>query len=325
MVQSELMRHKHKLMSFVLLAFAVICLLALHKDLATVSLVPVLHAWPLLMGAIVLSLINYMLRITRWQWYLARLGHHFNFSFSGLTYVAGFAFTLSPGKVGEVIRARYYRDAGVPLAHVGAAFFTERLLDVAAMALLSLLIVEALPGNGLNLWGVAAVVAAVAVLATFMPWQRWIARYISGGDDAAVSLLQRAVRGLIATFANARRLLGPDLLWSGFALGLLAWTAEGIGLYVLASIYPDAHLQLLPTIGIYAVAVIVGALSFLPGGLGSTEAMMTMLLVAQGVPVSEALVITLLCRLVTLWLAILLGWLAIFGLRRATVPVTEAA
>jgi uncharacterized membrane protein YbhN (UPF0104 family) len=59
------------------------------------------------------SLLNYVLRVVRWRWYLGRLGHPLTVGFSALSYVAGFAFTLSPGKVGEVGRARYYLESAL--------------------------------------------------------------------------------------------------------------------------------------------------------------------------------------------------------------------
>jgi uncharacterized protein (TIRG00374 family) len=78
------------------------------------------------------------------------------------------------------------------------------------------------------------------------------------------------------------------------------------------------HLDPMTAVGIYAVAVLVGGLSFLPGGVGSTEAVMTTLLATHGYSVSQALLITLTCRLVTLWLAVGLGWIAVFALRQRT-------
>lgn len=64
-------------------------------------------------------------------------------------------------------------------------------------------------------------------------------------------------------------------------------------------------------VGIYAIAVLAGALSFLPGGLGGTEAVMGVLLVAFGADGATAVAITLLCRLATLWFAVALGGLAV--------------
>jgi uncharacterized protein (TIRG00374 family) len=70
--------------------------------------------------------------------------------------------------------------------------------------------------------------------------------------------------------------------------------------------------------------VLVGALSLLPGGLGSTEAVMTALLATQGYALGDALLITILCRIVTLWLAVCIGWLAVFVLRQKWVPMVSS-
>jgi uncharacterized protein (TIRG00374 family) len=60
-------------------------------------------------------------------------------------------------------------------------------------------------------------------------------------------------------------------------------------------------------VGIYAVSVLVGALSFIPGGLGSTEAVMGLMLGLVGADLTTAVSATLVCRLATLWFAVLLG------------------
>ena len=89
-----------------IVAFALWCAVKLRSELAATSLAPVWHSWSLVLVAALMSLINYVLRAIRWRWYLARLGHAFSFKYALLTYCAGFAFTLSPGKLGEVARAR---------------------------------------------------------------------------------------------------------------------------------------------------------------------------------------------------------------------------
>ena len=53
--------------------------------------------------------------------------------------------------------------------------------------------------------------------------------------------------------------------------------------------------------------MLVGSLSFLPGGLGTNEAVMIGLLVMNGLPEVAAVSATLICRLATLWFAVALG------------------
>ena len=295
------------------LAFVVWCAFALRGDLQQVSLAPLLRSWNLLAVAAVLSLMNYGFRILRWRWYLARLGHPLPLHFAGLTFIAGFAYTLSPGKVGEMIRARYYLPLGIPLPTVAGAFFAERLLDVVAMAALAALLLADLPDYRNAVYVAAALVLVLLVLLSVLPWRFLRARFESA--SGLPRLVRRVLVGVTSTLAATRPLLQPVPLAMGFSMGLLAWGLEGFGLGVLSGVSPS-HLGMLAAVGIYAVAVLVGALSFLPGGLGSTEAVMSTLLVAHGMALGDAVFVTLACRIVTLWLAVVLGWVAVLSLRQ---------
>ena len=103
-----------------------------------------------------------------------------------------------------------------------------------------------------------------------------------------------------------RRCFSLPAMSMGLVIGLLAWFAEGFGFWwLLAEI--GHPLPLTTAVFIYAFAMLVGALSFLPGGLGSSEAVMFGLLVLNGVPEVTAVTATLICRLATLWFAVALG------------------
>jgi uncharacterized protein (TIRG00374 family) len=302
--------------------FAIACLYGLRGDLALISLAPLARSWDLVALAALASLMNYAFRIIRWQRYLARFGRSLPLGFTALTYVAGFAFTVSPGKVGEMARARYYSRLGISLADVAGAFFVERLMDVMAMLVLAALLVAAAPRYHVAMWSAGGVVVAVLVTLALLPWSS-----IAGKLESQAHLPQ-AVRhvgvGVAQALGAARSLLSPGALLFGFLMGLAAWGFEGLGLYMLGSLFPAVHLGAATGVGIYAVAVLVGAISFLPGGLGSTEAVMTALLTAQGFALGDALLVTIVCRVVTLWLAVLIGWLAIFVLRQRLVPAVSS-
>ena len=303
--------------------FVVVCLYGLRGDLALISLAPLARSWDLVAVAAVCSLLNYVVRILRWQRYLHRLGRSLPLGFTGLTYIAGFAFTVSPGKVGEMARARYYSRAGISLSDVAGAFFVERLMDVMAMIVLAALIVSAAPRYQFAMWSAAVITLTVLVLLAVLPWSS-IASRLETATHLPRALAQFAV-GVAKGLGAARSLLSPGVLLSGFASGLVGWGLEGLGLYALGSIFPAAHLSAATGVGIYGVAVLVGALSFLPGGLGSTEAVMTALLTTQGYPVGDALVVTIACRIVTLWLAVCMGWLAVLALRHRLLPAVSSS
>ncbi|QEP42187.1 UPF0104 family protein [Ectothiorhodospiraceae bacterium BW-2] len=308
--------------------FLIWCVIAFYDDILQIEWRQLFSAPEAVAIAIGLSLFNYLLRSLRWQLYLRQLGYRFATAFVVKTYLAGFAFTLSPGKVGEMVRGRYYHQHGVAYTTTAAAFFVERLLDLLAMVTLVLLAVATATDYGwligLTLGGLTALVAILIVT----PWQRVEERF----DRRSVSLFSRLSLPLIETLKGAQQLLTPKLLLGGLLLGVIAWGAEGVGLMVIGAMIPTITIDWATATAIYAVAIIMGALSFLPGGLGSTEAVMAALLVAHGYTLPDAMLLTLVCRLVTLWLAVAIGWGAVWQLRHSnrdsclttrTKPTTE--
>jgi glycosyltransferase 2 family protein len=290
------------------------CCYRLRGDLLQLSLGQVLKSWDLVALAALLSLLNYAVRVVRWRSYLGRLGHRFSLRFTALTFVAGFAYTLSPGKVGEMARARYYLPLGVPLTDVAAAFFAERLMDLIAMLVLSALLVEATTRFQGPMVLAAVLIVTILAALTLIPWERAAARLKS---SARLPRLARAVTvPILDALVSTRPLLKPVPLLLGFVLALLAWGFEGVGFGVLCSLDPGTAITMGAAAGIYAIAVLIGGLSLLPGGLGSTEAVMTALLVSRSMTLPQAILVTLSCRLVTLWLAVLLGWIAVLILRQ---------
>jgi uncharacterized protein (TIRG00374 family) len=261
-----------------------------------------------------LSLLNYALRVVRWGYYLRHMGHRLPWAFCGMTYLAGFAFTLSPGKVGEMVRARYYQPYNIPLSDVTAAFFAERLMDLIVILLLALVMLAGLPAYKLVMWLGIGLVGACVLGLLLMPWARvqaWLEAH-PRADKAHI----KALTGAASMLLSARRFLGPQMLGMALLLGFIAWGAEAIGFKLVGDVIePQAPMPWATAIGIYATATLVGALSFLPGGLGSTEAVMASLLFASGFALPEALLLTLLCRILTLWLAVVIGWLCVWLLR----------
>ena len=250
-----------------------------------------------------LSLVNYALRFVRWQGYLSRLGYSVPRGLSFRYYLAGFAFTTTPGKAGEAVRSVYLKQHGVPYAQSLSALFVERLSDLAAIILLSAL--------GVWFFGkyvVLIVLSVVAVALLILTLQSSRVRTLlrAGVVKRLPDKLARPAEHALDLMEAAGSLLTPRYLWGGLGLGLLAWGAEGLAFYlILAGM--ELPVTLVAGVGIYSLGVTVGALSFLPGGLGSTEAVMVLLLLALGVAQADAGAAVILCRLATLWFAVVIG------------------
>lgn len=261
------------------------------------------------LAILALSLFNYVLRWARWHWLLRDGGHPVPAARSLAMYIAGFAFAATPAKAGEAVRAAYLRPEGVPVARTLSLLYLERWLDGVAVALLAI--------GAIGLW-TGSVLEALLIGAVFAGLVGLLAsrRLMSALERACKRRSSRAARWLGELLGGIGGLLRPRLLAGGVLLGVVAWAAEGIGLAIIAdALGTEVPLEL--AIGIYAVAVLGGAMTLLPGGLGGAEAIMVGALVKAGAGAGLASAATVICRVATLWFAVALGALAVVGLAAA--------
>lgn len=252
--------------------------------------------------ALFMSLINYGLRFQRWQGYLKALGHPVAWRPSLKIYLAGFALTTTPGKAGEALRGVLLKPLGVPYPKSLAAFFSERLSDLFAVVLLTLFGLTAYPdARPMIAIGVALVLVGFAVLSQ-RTLTEWLIRKMPSSGGKALGL----ARHILGVLVEAHRCHRLSMLFNATLLSFIAWGAEALAFHWMLS-WMGADIPLAFAVFIYAISMLAGALSFMPGGLGGAEAVMVALLVWKGMPTADAVAATVLIRLATLWFAVGIG------------------
>jgi uncharacterized protein (TIRG00374 family) len=224
---------------------------------------------------------------------------------SALVFGAGLSLSITPGKIGELIKSYLLRELyAIPATRTAPIVVAERVTDLIALLVLAVIGVAA---YGLETTLVVTASALVAAGLVLLAWPAPTRRLIDGLTYPRV--VRRFRRPLHETYDGLVHLCRPRLLVAATAIAIPAWAAECIGFAAIVNAFPDAQVDLGLATMIYAATTIAGALSFLPGGLGVTEGAMTILLVETATRLDRATAInaTLLTRLATLWFAVLLG------------------
>lgn len=266
------------------------------------------------------SIINYGLRYVRWAFLLRYLGDSISTIDGFICYISGFALTTTPAKAGEAIRCLYFsRRHGVHYGHTLAAILTERTTDavssmfIAAFALYGFQQVRWV-GIGFTLF-IIAIVFLVATPGWIIRIAAWL-RFVKFASFQKLLDLIPLFLEKSATLFSLRPFVG------GTVIGLVAWSFEAYAFAWLAhQLGGEASVFLY--MSVFAIAMVAGALSFMPGGLGGAEVVMYLLLKATGMGDAEALTATLLCRLATLWFAVVLGLLSIVWLETNPLKIAQ--
>ena len=271
------------------------------------QLLPLLRSlWPQISLGLLLVLVGYAIRYGRWRLLLAALHQNPPKSADARIWMGSYALTATPGKSGEAVRSLLLKqECGVPMPPTLMALVVERISDGTAVVLLLLINLPLLLRWQVPLavpisLGLAAVLAGCLALRSSWAKERL--------KHTAKRLLPRKLAsasgdGLIAL----RQLLQPWLLLQATAIGAVAWGLEGVSLWLLLRGLGVDEVGIGGATIAHTAAGLIGALTLLPGGLGSTEAGTVGLLALQGVGVAAATPATLLIRLMTLWFATALG------------------
>jgi glycosyltransferase 2 family protein len=261
--------------------------------------------WSAALAAAALAAGNYGLRWLRWEYYLRRLKIRIAATDSVLVFLAGFALTVTPGKLGEAVKALLLREShGIPAVRTAPIVIAERITDLIALLLLALVGVFTFRVDRRFL---AAGAVAVGLALIFIGSESIAERVLSSLER--VRRLARVVPKVREFHAVAALLLRPAPLVVTTVLSVGSWLLECLAFWIVVRGFPGARLGLQAATFIYAAMTVAGALSFLPGGLGLTEAGMLALLTTfgTGIPRGTAAAATFVTRACTLWFAVAIG------------------
>ncbi len=271
---------------------------------------PVWQLWVLA----TLSLVNYALRFWRWEVYLRTLDARIPLRESLGLYFATYVMVITPGKIGEIFKAGILKEKfGIPLSRGLPLVLAERIYDFLAVLILAAVGVFFWPGSLTGLTtGLMAAASIPLLLALFQnqKLRTWLLGRASRSD-----LLSRHQVGLDESMESLGTLLGIRQSLFSLTLSTLAWLCECLGLWLVCRGL-DFPVPLGEALFVYAAGTLVGSLSFLPGGLGGTEATIIWLLGTLSMPGATAAAVALLVRLFTLWLAVIIGLLFFLAFRR---------
>nr|WP_272506696.1 lysylphosphatidylglycerol synthase transmembrane domain-containing protein [Salinibacter ruber] len=261
-----------------------------------------------LAGLLLLVLTGYLVRFGRWHWYLRHLGETVSWRDNLKAFLASFALTATPGKAGESVKAYFLkRSSNVDPARSLAGLFAERFTDVFSVVLVICVGLFSLPQGRWIVLGIGGVqIAGIALLQR----PRWVRRAVLL-PVAGWSAARRWVRPVDTMLSDTSALLRPRVLLGGILLGGLPWIGEGVAMYVLFDALGAEAIALHEAILIHAAATLFGAVTFLPGGLGGHEAASISLSLLYGATQAQAVVATVLIRLLTLWFAVAIGVVAL--------------
>jgi hypothetical protein len=276
------------------------------RELAAGDWEAVVHYWrgsPLILPvALLWSVVEVVLEGCAWMWVYTRLGVPVRSAAGFAAYLSGRAGLLLPAQLGRLVRPDSVSSIGrAPLKTCLKAEAVAFVIDVASVvALLAALL-------AFRIHPLAAPVALLGVLVG-----------VAGlGDWFTGRLLHRALR------------FPPGFWWrwqtgATLLLQMSAWIAYGMVLWTMVGRLPS---DLTPWDAIFysSGSSLLGVSTGLPAGIGATEVLLGVSLRFEELGADFMVMVIAAFRVVTLWIWIPIGWLALAWVRRRAVAHSAAS
>jgi uncharacterized protein (TIRG00374 family) len=262
-----------------------------------------------------LALASFVVRWLRWQFYLWRISIAVPLSASVLIFLIGFAMSITPGKVGEMLKSLLLKEtADIPVARSMPIVLAERVTDLAALLAIGLI------GY---FWSsrpeLALALTLGMMLGFFLVGRSRRLGQLLVALAGKLPVVKRFQAKVASTHAALYELWHPITYVTGMLLALVVWLLQAVIVVVFAQALHDAPVSMLQAGVAYAAPLLAGSLALLPGGLGVTEASMAgVLRTLSGMSPVGAATLTIMVRVSTFWFAIALGFgaLACWRFRR---------
>ncbi len=290
-------------------------------DINNNSIVDIKNAISFLPLLMLLAFISFILRYLRWYWLLSSAGQNVPFLAGFCFYLSGFALTASPGKVGELLRIRYFQRANVPASITISAFIFERASDLLIVLLLGLFAAFSFDFFPLIAIAIILILLFVLILA-YKPFYLRLCIYLL--YKWQMKKIARFFIVMVRGITGINFWITPRGLLISFTLGGLAWFILSLSFIWLLTTF-DVQIDWLAALSTYPIAILAGALSLLPGGIGSTEAAIVTQLVHYDVPLVLAGVVAISIRIATIWFSILCGMAMVLFLELKLISTKNLA
>ena len=218
-------------------------------------------------------------------------------------YMAGFAMSVTPGKVGELIKSQFLKSKyGVSRKNTLPIIISEYFYHMVGVLAVSILCVYYFE---FSLYVIiltsALIITTLTIISSetffkkflnLISKRNFLKKYVSAISDSHI-ILKKSTRGKIFIISSG--------------LSIAFWLTEVLIVYFVFLSFNILNFEFFKIAAIYTTSLILGMLSFLPMGVGVVEGSLAGFLNYEGIDISIALTLVILIRIFTRWYGVIVG------------------
>jgi uncharacterized protein (TIRG00374 family) len=243
----------------------------------------------------------------KWHFLLKNCEIHVPLKKSILVFFSGVAFEITPGQIGSLIKSQILKtSSNISRTKTVPIIVVEKVYDLIGAILASIIGIIIL---GIEPYLIIFAILVLAVIFFFMYYRpaseiffkritktKFFSKYIDNMSEFH-AIVQKSTNVKIATVC--------------ILLGVVYWFIISTAAYYTLIAFDINVLDYLTVLAIYTTSILLGAISFIPAGIGVTEGSIASLFILNGIDVSTALILSVMIRVLTLWFSVCVGFIAL--------------
>jgi len=222
-------------------------------------------------------------------------------------FFAGIAFEITPGQIGSLIKSQLLKtSSNIPRTKTVPIIVAEKVYDLIGAIPASIIGIIIL---GMDFYLIIIAILALAVIFFFMFYRpaseiffkrvtktKFFSKYVENISEFD-KIVQKSTNVKAATVC--------------ILLGVTYWFIISTAAYYILMAFDVNILDYLTVLAIYTTSILLGAISFVPAGIGVAEGSIAGLFTLNGIDVSTALILSVMIRVLTLWFSVSVGFIAL--------------
>ena len=251
--------------------------------------------------------VSWIPMIVKWHFLLKNCEIDVPLRKSIAVFFAGIAFEITPGQIGSLIKSQLLKtSSNIPRTKTIPIIVAEKVYDLIGAVLASIIGIIIL---GMDFYLIIIAILALAVIFFFMFYRpaseiffkritktKFFSKYIDNMSEFH-AIIQKSTNVKAATIC--------------ILLGVTYWFIISAAAYYTLIAFDINVLDYLTVLAIYTTSILLGAISFVPAGIGVTEGSIAGLFTLNGIDVSTALILSVMIRVLTLWFSVSVGFIAL--------------
>ena len=222
-------------------------------------------------------------------------------------FFSGVAFEITPGQIGALIKSQILKTSyNIPRTKTVPIVIVEKVYDLIGAILASVIGIIIL---GMEIYLIAIAISVLAFIFFFMYHKP--ASELFFNRITKLKFFSKHIENISEFYEIVQKSTNVRAATICILLALAYWFMVSAAAYYTLISFDVNILDYLKVLAIYSTSTLLGAISFIPAGIGITEGSIAGLFTLNGIDVSTALILAVMIRIFTLWYSVSVGFIAL--------------